>query len=59
MVTLKIYDILGREVRTLINEEKTRGNYRVSFNASALASGGFLQVNIRYLHINQKNGALK
>jgi hypothetical protein len=39
MVTLKIYDILGREVRTLVNEEKARGRYKISFNASSLASG--------------------
>ncbi|MDP2365419.1 MAG: T9SS type A sorting domain-containing protein, partial [Ignavibacteria bacterium] len=39
IVTLKIYDILGREVSTLVNEEKPAGKYIVSFNASHLASG--------------------
>ena len=39
LVTLKIYDILGREVRTLVNEIKTAGNYTVDFNASEFASG--------------------
>ena len=38
-VTLKIYDILGREVTTLINEEKPAGIYKITFNASNLASG--------------------
>ncbi|MCX6166351.1 MAG: T9SS type A sorting domain-containing protein [Ignavibacteriae bacterium] len=38
-VTLKIYDILGREVRTLINEVKTAGYYSVDFDASTLSSG--------------------
>ncbi len=38
-VTLKVYDILGREVATLVNEEKPLGNYQVEFNASSLASG--------------------
>ena len=38
-VSLKIYDILGREVRTLVNEKQTIGNYKVNFNASGLASG--------------------
>ena len=38
-MTIKIYDILGREVKTLLNEEKPAGNYKVTFNASALASG--------------------
>jgi len=41
-VTLKIYDILGREVKTLINEEKVKGKYEVNFNASNLASGVYL-----------------
>ncbi len=41
-VTLKIYDILGREVTTLVNEEKTKGRYEVNFNASSLASGVYL-----------------
>ena len=38
-VELKIYDILGREIRTLVNEIKTAGSYSVDFNASELASG--------------------
>jgi len=38
-VTLKIYDILGREITTLINEEKPAGNYEVEFDASNLSSG--------------------
>jgi hypothetical protein len=39
LVSLKVYDILGREVRTLVNEIKSPGKYSVSFNASNLASG--------------------
>ncbi len=38
-VTLRIYDILGREVAALVNEEKPAGKYQVEFNASHLASG--------------------
>jgi len=38
-VTLKIYDILGREVLTLVNEEKPAGNYKVTFNGVNLPSG--------------------
>jgi phosphatidylserine/phosphatidylglycerophosphate/cardiolipin synthase-like enzyme len=38
-IELKVYDILGREVATLINEEKLAGVYEVTFNASNLASG--------------------
>jgi hypothetical protein len=42
MVTLKIYNILGSEVTTLINEEKVAGKYQVNFNASSLASGVYI-----------------
>ena len=38
-VQLKVYDVLGREVTTLINETKQAGNYEVEFNASTLSSG--------------------
>ncbi len=33
-VTLKIYDILGRELETLVNKEETAGKYKLSFNSS-------------------------
>jgi|WetSurSiteA1Bulk_404760.scaffolds.fasta_scaffold00523_4 photosystem II stability/assembly factor-like uncharacterized protein len=39
MVTLKVFDILGNEVATLVNEEKPAGSYEVKFNASGLSSG--------------------
>ncbi len=38
-VTLKIYDILGKEIAVLVNEVKQAGNYIVDFNASSLPSG--------------------
>ncbi len=38
-VTLKVYDILGTEIRTLVQENKTPGNYSVDFSASGLSSG--------------------
>ena len=38
-VSLKVYDILGREVATLVNEEKPAGTYEVSWEAKNLASG--------------------
>ncbi|MCI0473050.1 MAG: T9SS type A sorting domain-containing protein, partial [Ignavibacteria bacterium] len=38
-VSLKIYDILGREAAVLVNETKQAGSYTVEFNASALTSG--------------------
>ncbi|MHB8579351.1 MAG: carboxypeptidase regulatory-like domain-containing protein [Ignavibacteriaceae bacterium] len=39
VVTIKVYDVLGREVRTLVNEQKMPGNYKITFNAGNLASG--------------------
>ena len=38
-ITLKIYDILGRQVATVIDEVKPPGNYQVEFNAANLPSG--------------------
>jgi hypothetical protein len=38
-VTLKVFDVLGREVATLVNEEKQPGVYEVEFVASQLSSG--------------------
>ncbi len=39
LVTLKVYDVLGNEIATLVNEEKSAGEYQVNFDASKLASG--------------------
>ncbi len=39
LVSIKVYDDLGREVATLVNGQKSTGNYTVEFNASNLASG--------------------
>jgi Secretion system C-terminal sorting domain len=41
-VTLKVYDILGKEVASLVNETKNTGNYEVSFDASKFASGMYI-----------------
>jgi hypothetical protein len=39
LVMLKVYDILGREVKTLVNELKSPGKYSVDFNGTELSSG--------------------
>lgn len=39
MVELKIYDVLGREVATLVSKEQQAGSYEVQFDASRLTSG--------------------
>ena len=41
-VTLKIYDMLGREVAELVNEELETGSFEKTFNASKLASGVYI-----------------
>lgn len=38
-VTLKVFDMLGREVATLVNSAKEAGSYEVNFDASDLSSG--------------------
>jgi hypothetical protein len=39
MASLRVYDVLGNEVATLVNEPKAQGNYEVKFDGSNLASG--------------------
>lgn len=41
-VTLKVYDVLGNEVTTLVNEEQTSGQHEVLFDAKGLASGVYI-----------------
>jgi hypothetical protein len=40
-VTLRLYDVLGHLVATLVNDERPGGSYRVPFDASGLASGTY------------------
>ena len=42
LVSLKVFDLLGREVATLVNEEVKPGSYERVFNAEGLASGVYL-----------------
>ena len=51
-VTLKVYDILGREVATLVNKKQKPGIYSVSFNAEGFASG------IYFYLLKTQNGIL-
>ncbi|MCH8034446.1 MAG: T9SS type A sorting domain-containing protein [Bacteroidetes bacterium] len=41
-VSLKVYDVLGNEVTTLVNEEKPAGTYQVRFNGTQLSSGVYI-----------------
>ena len=40
-VLLKVYDVLGNEVKTLVNEKQNAGTYEVSFDASDFSSGAY------------------
>jgi len=42
LVTLIIYDILGRKVATFVNKVQKAGNYEVKFDASNLSSGVYI-----------------
>ena len=54
-VILKIYDILGKEVATLVNEQKAAGSYDVKFNAENLSSGIYIyQLKVNDFIANKK-----
>jgi hypothetical protein len=38
-VTLKVYDVLGKEIETLVNSEKPAGNFEITWNAESVPSG--------------------
>lgn len=42
LVTLRVYDVLGKEIATLVNENKPAGFYEAEFNASKLPSGMYI-----------------
>ena len=55
-VTLRIYDVLGREVKTLVDELQYSGKYQFDFEATKLASGLYyykLQVGTDYLKVKK------
>jgi hypothetical protein len=56
LVILKIYDILGREIQSLVNKYQTSGSYTINFNAKNLSSGIYfykLQVGRDYIQIKK------
>ncbi|RJP60190.1 MAG: T9SS C-terminal target domain-containing protein [Ignavibacteriales bacterium] len=40
-ITLRVYDMIGREMRTLVNETKSPGTYEIEFDGSDLSSGTY------------------
>jgi len=58
--TLKVYDMLGNEVATLVQNELTSGAHSVNFNAANLASGTYVyQLNVNGTRITNKMVLLK
>lgn len=54
-VELKVFDILGREVKSLVNMNQSAGNYKVIFDASSLPSGVYLyQINVNNFQATKK-----
>ena len=41
-VTIKVYDVLGNEISTLVSEGKPAGNYIITFDGESLSSGVYL-----------------
>lgn len=59
-VSLKIYDVLGNEVVTLLNEEKSVGTYELEFNALIVSSGiYFYQLKVLSPEINSGQGTIQ
>ena len=57
LVKIRIYDLAGREVKTLVNELKSAGRYSVSFNGGNLASGVyFYRIEDRKFCSDEENG---
>jgi len=60
LVTLKIYDILGNEISTLVNEELSAGEYEIEFDASSLPSGVyFYQLSTGSYSVTKKMVSMK
>ncbi len=57
-VLLKVYDILGNEVATLVNEQKPAGNYEVDFTGNNLSSGIYFYTLRAGSHIESKKMVL-
>jgi enediyne biosynthesis protein E4 len=58
--TLKIYDVIGNEVATLVDEQKTAGSYEITWNAEGLPSGiYFYSLTVGSFHDTRKTILLK
>ncbi len=55
LVTLKVYDLLGREVATLVNETQIPGDYEVKFSARSLGDGSNLPSGVYFYKLQAGN----
>ena len=51
-VTVKVFDVLGKEIATLVNENKSSGYYKVDFDASSAGGGLTSGVYIYTINVN-------
>jgi len=59
-IQIKVYDILGKEIKTLVNEEKPAGNYEVTWNAANVPSGVyFYQLRVGGLETSSGQGFIE
>ncbi|MBK8944927.1 MAG: T9SS type A sorting domain-containing protein [Ignavibacteriae bacterium] len=59
-VKILIYDVLGKEIKTLVNEKQNPGNYKVEFDGSSLPSGIYVyQLQVGHLFNSKKMVLLK
>ncbi|PIW98698.1 MAG: hypothetical protein COZ80_09215, partial [Ignavibacteria bacterium CG_4_8_14_3_um_filter_37_9] len=54
-VTLKVYDVLGNEIATLVNEEKPAGKYQVNFNAQRTTNNKQLASGVYFYRLQAGN----
>jgi hypothetical protein len=53
-VTIRVFDVLGNEIQTLVNEEKSAGTYELDWNAANLTSGVYYYQMIAGNHISTR-----
>lgn len=59
-ITLKVFDLLGREIKTLVNNYQKRGVYEINFNAKDLVSGTYIyQIRVNDMVESKKMTLLK
>ena len=57
IVTIKVFDVLGGEIKILVNQRQLKGDYPVEFVASGLASGMYIyQIRANYPSASSEQG---